>query len=123
MPEWASNVIAAVCSAGFVTAVFAGYLSLRKQRRDERGDEVTVLHTSIDELRRERDRVQRDGAKRDEILMKLRDDHTAALINAGMMETRLRYMEEDLKTLHAEREQCRQEVEQLRKTVEQLRGS
>lgn len=85
MPEWGGNVITAVCSAGFVSALFAGWLKWSKQRheqgRQSRGDEIDVLHDSIRELRLDRDRLTKAADRRDMEIGRLRDEHTRCLVD------------------------------------------
>lgn len=86
--DWTHVVLAivtAVLSAGFVSALFAGYTKLVKTRQEAKREnqigETGVLQQTLAETRRDRDECHRE-------VRKLRDHLTTALVRIGRLESK-----------------------------------
>jgi len=153
MTEWLSHAITAVCTASFVAAVgkvyVTGVLARHKtqmeqvlaqhkvkieqdaadavQRREDRQNEITVLHQSIDELRGDRDALKREmgeqrayfesrANRRDKEINDLKSEHTACLVAMAEAKQSERWLAEQNARLTERVRTLEAEVAQLRGT-------
>lgn len=86
--DWTHVVVAIVTSllsAGFVTALLAGYAKILKTRHDSKREdqvgETGVLQQTLTETRRDRDECHRE-------VRRLRDRLTTALVRIGRLESK-----------------------------------
>jgi hypothetical protein len=134
MPEWLSHaitsVLTAVISSGIVVKILAWryrtQLASQANERGTRKDEVDVLHTSIDQLRKdvetkELERIadrkywEARDARREKELRELKDQYTACQVRTEGLEREREYtaerahqLEDRVKVLEAEAARMRE---------------
>ncbi len=132
MSDWSEKVLTVLISnlvtAGFVTALFKGWLSFKKVsheqnrvdkiedhklRRIDRKDEIAILHESIAELRRDRDHIQKDLAEKDKIIAELRDEHTACLVEQERQRNRADYLQQENEDLQVRVSKLEQKMNEI----------
>lgn len=114
IPNWLVQIITALCSGGGVAAIAGWQLKHKqathkaemdklKEGREDRGDQVSSLHTQIQDLRvnSEKDRRYFDKRMQErdtdvirvmEELNRCKSHHTASMLRAGRLSEHVRYL-------------------------------
>jgi predicted RNase H-like nuclease (RuvC/YqgF family) len=101
--DWADHAITGLLSGSFVAAVIGGLVTWsnarHKQQRENRADEVGVLHQTIAEFRVDRDRDKEEMARQGKDLGELKDNYTACLLNCERVKQENLYLRRDNREL------------------------
>lgn len=101
--EWVEKVLIAVISGGGALALAKAYIVVSGHRhkigREDRGDEIDVLHGTIADLRKEKEECKSEGDAARKALSDLRSEHTACLMKQQEVRAENRWYREKIQAL------------------------